>query len=54
MTKHILDAAFVTGACAVAYGAWAIYAPAGYIVGGAMLMGVSFLAAVKRGTDGAA
>jgi hypothetical protein len=32
------DALIVGGAAALAYGAWVIYVPAGYLVGGALAM----------------
>jgi hypothetical protein len=41
MQKLILalpDALIVAGAAAVAYGAWLIYAPAGFIVGGILAL----------------
>jgi len=38
-----LDAAGVAGMCLVTYGAWLIYNPAGFIVGGLQLLAVSYL-----------
>ena len=32
------DACGLAGAGAIAYGAWLVYAPAGYIVGGALVL----------------
>jgi hypothetical protein len=42
------DALMVAGAAAVSYGAWAIYPPAGYIVGGVIMAGAGWL--VAKGT----
>jgi hypothetical protein len=39
------DAAGLFGAALVAYGAWLVYAPAGFIAGGALLIAGAFLAA---------
>ncbi len=39
------DAAGVIGAALIAYGAWRVYAPAGYIMGGALLLTGSILLA---------
>jgi hypothetical protein len=41
------DAAALVGGGLIAYGAGMIYAPAGFIVGGAMLIAVAFLSALK-------
>jgi hypothetical protein len=38
-----LDLTGATGMCLVAFGAWQVYPPAGYIVGGLLLLGVSYL-----------
>jgi hypothetical protein len=38
------DAAGITGGVLVSRGAWMIYHPAGYIVGGGVLLAASFLA----------
>jgi hypothetical protein len=43
----INDALGFAGAGAVAYGAWLIYAPAGYLVGGMLAMALSVLAGRK-------
>ena len=41
---HVLaDALGFAGAGAIAYGAWLIYVPAGFLVGGGMLMALSML-----------
>jgi len=45
LRSHIPDAMMALGVCAVSYGAWLIYAPAGYIVGGLALAGFGVLAA---------
>lgn len=37
------DALLIGGACLVAHGAWLVYEPAGFIVGGSMLMAVGWL-----------
>lgn len=39
------DALMVAGAAAVSYGAWMIYAPAGYIAGGVQLIAAGVLVA---------
>lgn len=39
------DSVGVAGAALVAYGAWLIYEPAGFIVGGAMLLAAAWLSA---------
>jgi hypothetical protein len=39
----IADGRGLTGAGAIAYGAWLIYAPAGFLVGGVLLMALSML-----------
>lgn len=39
------DAAGITGAASVSYGAWLIYGPAGFIVGGLILMAAAIAAA---------
>lgn len=36
LLKLLPDALLVAGAAGVAYGAWAIYSPAGYIVAGVL------------------
>ncbi len=41
------DAMLVAGASCLTYGAWLVYAPAGYIVGGVLLMLGGFLASRK-------
>ena len=43
--KHIPDVLAVAGAGLVSYGAWLVFAPAGYIVGGVLLITGSILAA---------
>lgn len=39
----IFDTVGFAGAGAIAYGAWLIYVPAGYLVGGALAMALSVL-----------
>jgi hypothetical protein len=39
----IADSLGFAGAGAIAYGAWLIYVPAGFLVGGGMLMALSML-----------
>jgi len=39
----IADGLGFAGAGAIAYGAWLIYAPAGFLVGGVLLMALSVL-----------
>jgi hypothetical protein len=39
----MVDGLGFAGAGAIAYGAWLIYVPAGYLVGGALLMAMSVL-----------
>lgn len=41
------DALMAAGAGGIAYGAWLVYAPAGYIVGGVLLLTAGVLAARK-------
>ncbi len=39
----IVDGLGFAGAAAISYGAWLIYVPAGFLVGGALLMALSVL-----------
>ena len=51
---HLLnDAIGFAGAGAVAYGAWLMYAPAGFLVGGTLAMTLSILAGRKLERDAA-
>ena len=43
--KHLPDAMMVAGAGAVSYGAWLVSQPAGFVVGGLLLLLGGFLAA---------
>ncbi len=43
------DVAGLAGAALISYGAWLVYAPAGYIVGGALLLAGSLLASRADG-----
>lgn len=45
LAPALRDAAGIAGASLIAYGAWRIYAPAGFIVGGALLLAGSLLLA---------
>lgn len=38
LQKFIPDALLIVGAAAVSYGAWLAWSPAGYIVGGALII----------------
>ena len=42
--RRLLDAAFLVGCGLLCYGAWRVYAPAGWIVGGLLLVAVALLA----------
>lgn len=48
----IFDGIGFAGAGAIAYGAWLVYAPAGYLVGGALAMGLSVLFGRKLEASG--
>lgn len=41
----VRDAAGISGAASVAYGAWLVYAPAGFIIGGMLILAAALLAA---------
>lgn len=41
MNSMLVDISGVAGAGLMAYGAWLVYPPAGYLVGGALLIGLS-------------
>jgi hypothetical protein len=43
------DMLMAAGASVVAYGAWLVYVPAGFLVGGALLLTAGVLAARKAG-----
>lgn len=45
IAEHIPDALLVAGTVVLSYGAWLIYEPAGFIVGGVALLGLGVLAA---------
>jgi hypothetical protein len=45
VTIILRDVLGLAGAALAAYGAWLIYAPAGYILGGALLLAGSLLSA---------
>lgn len=42
---YIRDAAGLCGAASVSYGAWLVYEPAGFIVGGLLLLSGALMAA---------
>lgn len=44
MKQSIFDAVGIFGIGFIAYGSWLIYKPAGFIVGGLLLVGVAFIA----------
>lgn len=44
------DLAVVAGASMLSYGAWMVYEPAGFIVGGAMLLAAGLIGALRRAT----
>lgn len=46
----IIDLAGLAGATAIAYGAWLIYEPAGFIVGGMLLLAAAWLGARSSAT----
>ncbi len=43
------DLCGLTGAGLVSYGAWLVYEPAGYIVGGILLLVAGVVSALRRG-----
>lgn len=47
--KHIPDFAMIAGAALISYGAWLVYLPAGFIVGGllALLAGIRMAGVAK-------
>lgn len=45
VAEQIPDATLVAGAAAVSYGVWQIYVPAGWIVGGMLLLAGGWLLA---------
>jgi hypothetical protein len=45
--SYVPDALLIAGACLVAYGAWRVYAPAGFIVAGLFCLAAGFLGARK-------
>lgn len=49
VAANVPDILMASGACGVAYGAWLIYEPAGFIVGGLLLLAAGVLA--SRGGD---
>ena len=48
VTGIILDLAGIAGVGSIAYGCWLIYEPAGYIVGGALVLMSAFAATSGR------
>lgn len=49
LTAAIPDLLIVAGAGSVSYGAWLIYAPAGFVVGGLLALAFGILAAMRAG-----
>lgn len=45
IAQHLPDALMVAGAASVAFGAWLVYPPAGWIVGGVLTLAAGVLAA---------
>jgi hypothetical protein len=45
----VADVLLLAGAVSVSYGAWLVYAPAGFIVAGLLLLAAGWLAAQKAG-----
>lgn len=45
LRPHLPDALMVTGAAAIAYGAWLVYPPAGYAVCGGFLFAAGWFSA---------
>lgn len=45
IVEHIPDALLVAGAAMLSYGAWLVYAPAGFLVGGSLMLGGGYLIA---------
>jgi hypothetical protein len=48
LPTHARDAAGLVGLCLIAYGAWLVYRPAGFIVGGLLLLAGALLDARAR------
>lgn len=48
VSRHLPDVLMTAGGCAITYGAWLIYEPAGAIVGGALLLIAGLLVARSR------
>ena len=46
----VVDGLGFAGACAIAYGAWLIYVPAGFLVGGVLLMALLIGRKLERTT----
>jgi len=44
-TSLLRDAAGVAGVASIAYGSWMVYAPAGFIVGGLLVLAAALAAA---------
>jgi len=45
MKKYLADALMIAGAAVLSYGAWLVYNPGGYIVGGVLLIAGGIVAA---------
>lgn len=46
----VIDLAGLAGAAAIAYGAWLVHEPAGFIIGGALLLAAAWLGARSSAT----
>ena len=44
MKQNIIDVCGIAGGGLITYGAWLIYEPVGFIVGGGIMMGLAVLA----------
>lgn len=49
MLEYLRDAIGLAGVAAITYGAWLIYQPAGFIVGGVLLIAGAILTSRKGG-----
>lgn len=49
LAAALSDLCALSGAGSVSYGAWLVYEPAGFIVGGAILLGVGVIGALRKG-----
>lgn len=49
LAAALSDLCALAGAGLVSYGAWLVYEPTGFIVGGAILLGVGVVGALRKG-----